>query len=139
MAINDACVAGIVCNHARARHSTAAQVSPIQRRNSELAARSSQKLACSACREIANISATSSTISTIASTARDSQKLGRNRVGDGPRESGAAAATAAASGSRLVRVGCGGEQRIFEVEQRRDVLVAVPLLDQPPVVQQRHF
>ena len=36
--------AGICCSHVRARHNTAAQLSPIHSKNSEPAARSIQKL-----------------------------------------------------------------------------------------------
>src|SRR4249919_3387802 len=119
IAISEARVTGSVCSQARVRQSTTEQLSPIHSRNSELPARSSQKLSCSAWREIANIIATSSTISTTASTARDSQKSGRNRVEDGPRVSEAGAAIAAASGARLGLSGLGcGEQGVLEAEQR---------------------
>src|SRR5688500_154842 len=72
---------GIVCNHGRARHSSAAHVSPIHNRNIEPPARSAQKLSCNAWRASAITSATSSAINTIAKTAGEAQKSGRKNVG----------------------------------------------------------
>ena len=96
IAISAARAGGIVCSQLRVRHSTAEQVSPIHSRNSELPARSSQKLPCSDWRAIAKMIATSSEISTTASTAGDAQKSGRKNAGADVERSGAGAGIALA-------------------------------------------
>ena len=141
MAISDACVAGSVCSHVRVRHSTPAQVRPIHSRNSELPARSSQKLRVQRlARDREHQRHQLDDQHDREHRARFAEIRQEARVEDGPRVSEADAAIAAQPhGSRRWLLVGGREQRVLEAEQRRDVLVAVTLLDQPPVMHQRHL